>query len=358
MSKNFSVKSYRGNYDVFFIHDIVKSIAAELDNDDFILIDKNIYRLYPDISRIVQKYKFLLIDPSEPSKSYYAVGSNIEWLIENNISKSNRIIGIGGGITQDITAFISSILFRGVQWYFYPTNLLSQCDSCIGSKTSINFESYKNQIGNFYPPKKIFISTEMLKSLSDREIKSGLGEMLHYFCVDGKKSIDWAKERLGPALKTKKDLNELIFKSLQIKKSMIEIDEFDEGPRNVFNYGHSFGHALETSSDYSIPHGIAVSYGMDIANILSANLKYIDIELRNELREIFSIVWNEEKIKNIRSDVFISALKKDKKNEGKKIKVILTKGLGNMFKSTLEINDFFTDFINDYFSQKLWSKNL
>ncbi len=358
MSNNITIRSHRGEYDVYFLSNIIKSISSELSQGDFVFIDKNIYDLYPNIANVIESYKFILINPTETSKSYYEVGPLIRLLIENNFTKKNRLVGIGGGITQDITAFISSILFRGVQWYFYPTNLLSQCDSCIGSKTSINFESFKNQIGNFYPPKKIFIFTELLDTLPDKEIKSGLGEMLHYFCVDGRDSFDWAKDRLRGAVDSKIGFDDLIFKSLQIKKAMIEIDEFDEGPRNVFNYGHSFGHALESASEYTIPHGIAVGYGMDIANIISAKLEYIDIKLRNELRDVFSIVWDDNEIECIDVNRFMSALKKDKKNEGDKTKVILTKGLGHMFKSTLTIDDQFMDFVNNYFSNKLWRKYL
>ena len=121
----------------------------------------------------------------------------IQHLIDNGFRKNHRLFGIGGGITQDITAFTSSIMYRGVDWLFYPTTLLAQGDSCIGSKTSINFGAFKNQIGGFYPPNKILINPDFLDSLSDAEMKSGLGEMCHYFIVASE--ADFKRYKIGRA---------------------------------------------------------------------------------------------------------------------------------------------------------------
>ena len=97
------------------------------------------------------------------------------------------MIAIGGGIIQDITGFIASIIFRGINWSFYPTTLLAQGDSCIGGKTSVNFGIVKNQLGNFYPPKKIYLYSNFLKGLKEKDIMSGLGELAHYYLISGKK---------------------------------------------------------------------------------------------------------------------------------------------------------------------------
>ena len=142
----------------------------------------------------------------------------LESLISGGFTKSDRLIAVGGGIIQDITAFTASILLRGVKWIFFPTNLLSQCDSCIGSKTSINFGEYKNQLGGFYPPQAIYIATSMLQTLPEPELRSGIGEMLHYFCVSGRDDFDWSKPKLKPALEHGKELDELIHRSLSIKE--------------------------------------------------------------------------------------------------------------------------------------------
>jgi 3-dehydroquinate synthase len=139
---------------------------------------------------------------------------------------------------------------------------------------------------------------------------------------------------------------------------MIERDEFDQGPRNVFNYGHSFGHALEVSTNYEVPHGIAVSYGMDLANIISARLGLIPISLRNRIRSSLSDIWEGTPVNHVACSIFLEALTHDKKNEGNQIKVILTKGLGQMFKTTLEMNLQNTQTIQSFFNDKLYLESL
>jgi 3-dehydroquinate synthase len=139
---------------------------------------------------------------------------------------------------------------------------------------------------------------------------------------------------------------------------MIEIDEFDKGPRNVFNYGHSFGHALETATNFAIPHGIAVCFGMDLANTISNKKNLITLNLRNELRDIYEMVWREDTPDDLNISLFFDSLSKDKKNEGAEIKVILTRGLGAMFKTTLSLDDNMHTFIESYFHNKVWGKAL
>src|SRR5271157_5866279 len=142
----------------------------------------------------------------------------------------------------DITAFVASILYRGLEWSFFPTTLLAQGDSCIGSKTSINLGDKKNLIGNFYPPSSIYIDTAFLESLETDDIKSGIGEMLHFYYYANSSYIDKLIGNYIHAISNRSTLIEYIRESLSIKKSVIEIDEFDKGERNKFNYGHTFGH--------------------------------------------------------------------------------------------------------------------
>lgn len=338
MCEAMKIRSYRGEYSVQFVADMLPVLQEQVRERDMILLDRHVHDLYPELAAFVTTRRHRLIVPTEEAKSYEALTPLIGELIEGGFSKTDRLIAVGGGIIQDITAFTASILFRGVKWLFFPTNLLTQCDSCIGSKTSINFGPYKNQLGGFYPPEAVILAVSMLKTLLERDFRSGIGEMLHYFCVSGRNDVDWAKIRLPQALKSGKGVEELIQRSLLIKKAMIERDEFDEGPRNVFNYGHSFGHAIESATDFAVPHGIAVSFGMDLANLISVKLGLIDLGLRNELRELFEPVFEGFSLKKMDMERFLKALKRDKKNEGAEIKVILTRGLGQMFKTTLTLD--------------------
>lgn len=347
---DFNVKSKIHDYSVAFINSFELTLLNELKPGDFIIIDKNVKNLYHQkLQTILENNTYIEIDATEPQKSYSGIIPVIQTLITGGFKKNHRLIAIGGGITQDVTAFISSILYRGVSWLFFPTSLLAQGDSCIGSKTSINFGEFKNQIGGFYPPNKIFIYPEFIQTLSDTEIKSGMGEMLHYFIVSGKTDFEFYKQRYQEAFKNKLILSEIIIRSLEIKKSYIEIDEFDENVRQVFNYGHSFGHALESITNYEIPHGIAVSFGMDIANFISVKMGYLQAEVRNEIREITRQIWQGYNLTSIDVTAFKKALSKDKKNIGKELRLILNKGYGKIFKDAVRMEAPFTTWLEEYF---------
>ena len=181
---------------------------------------------------------------------------------------------------------------------------------------------------------------------------------MHYFLVDNCDELSSLYNMIEKAKGDRKTLSALISKSLSIKKKMIEIDEFDTGPRNVFNYGHSFGHAIEATTNFKIPHGIAVAYGMDLANILSVHLGNIDMSLRNKIRSILELIWCETPLPKIDLDAYMRALSKDKKNVGNEIKVILTKGLGNMYKTTLAKEPAILNIIADFFESEFYRRAL
>lgn len=351
---NFVVKSQIHDYSVEFINDLETTLTNELIEGDFIIIDNKIINLYNKlISETLIKHKYIGIDSIEPQKSYQEITPIIENLIEQGFRKNHRLVAVGGGITQDVTAFIASIMYRGVDWIFFPTSLLAQGDSCIGSKTSINFGRFKNQLGGFYPPNKIFIFPEFLNTLSLAEIKSGMGEMLHYFIVSGKSDFDFYKNNYKKSYTDKNILAKIILRSLKIKKRYIEKDEYDQNIRQVFNYGHSFGHAIESLTNYKIPHGVAVSFGMDIANFISVKMGILDKEVRDEIREVTEYIWEGYSIKSIDIESFKYALSKDKKNVGTKLGLILNKGFGEVFKNVMEPDHNFTLWIKEYFDNEM-----
>lgn len=351
---DFSVKSIVHNYEVKFIDDTPAVLKQEIRDGDVIIMDSKLSELYPHIPDSFQENNLLFeIDANERQKSYEGLIPIINRLIEIGFRKNHRLIAIGGGITQDITAFTASIMYRGVDWLFFPTTLLAQGDSCIGSKTSINFGKYKNQVGGFYPPNKIFIDLNFLDTLSESELQSGLGEMSHYFLVAGESEFKQYKEDYSSALNDKSILSGMIAKSLEIKKRYIEIDEFDRNERNIFNYGHSFGHAIESLTHYKVPHGIAVSFGMDMANFISVKLNYLSDRVRFEIRELLEKIWVGYDIRNLDVEKFSNALSKDKKNVGQELRLILCKGYGRVFKTGLSLDDQFKDWLKEYFDKEL-----
>lgn len=326
-----NIKSSIKNYNVYFSDNFIQSLDSIYNQGDIIVVDNKVY------SPLLEKYKCVKLDISEKSKEFSNI-SNILNDIIGNFNKTNKLIAIGGGITQDITGFISSILFRGVSWVFFPTTLLAQGDSCIGGKTSINFNSYKNQLGNFYPPNQVFVCSNFLSTLPDNAINSGMGEMLHFFLVSGNKDYNFF-------IKNKNNLTKLTKRCLQIKKSYIEIDEFDKKERLILNYGHTFGHAIEFVTDNKIEHGIAVSLGMDVANYISYRKKYITLDMFKEIQRNLAVIYKDIILPDM--DKFIEALKKDKKNISNKLNCVLTKGPGNMFLEEVGY-EYITQYLKEY----------
>jgi 3-dehydroquinate synthase len=178
--------------------------------------------------------------------------------------------------------------------------------------------------------------------------------MLHYFLVSSEADFALFIQHAPIILEGGKGLETLMHRSLEIKKSMIELDEFDQGPRNIFNYGHSFGHALESATDYAIPHGTAVSYGIDLANLVSVHLGLLPMAERNRIRPACELVFKGAPLPEIDLERYFTALRKDKKNIGSQLGLILTRGVGDMFKQLCDFDDGIKQVIQTYFENKLY----
>jgi len=319
------IKSHRGEYRVVFDNSDIK-----IENNSFVLIDLNVNKLYPSLVLGLDPNKIIIIEAKEENKSLEFCKNLISCLLSKGIKKNHKLIAIGGGIIQDITGFVASILFRGIEWSFYPTTLLSQADSCIGSKTSINFLNIKNLIGTFYPPREIICNIEFLNTLDKSEIKSGIGEILHYYIYDGNSKIFQIEKDYDKFLVSRGLLMAHVQESLKIKKQMIQKDEFDAGQRRIFNYGHTFGHAIETLSKYQIPHGQAVTLGMDLANYISYKMGFLS---HDKFLLLSSVLSKNKPNFNVteRIDEYMCLLAKDKKNIDNTIVCILASDFGQLF---------------------------
>lgn len=345
MATLLEIQSYLRRYTVEVrpnLKDAVKALKGE--GQSFLLIDEQVARLYPE-SLLEDHDKVLRIKATEEQKSYHQIAPLIEELIRLGMNKSSRLLVIGGGVTQDIGCFIASIFNRGIPWDFIPTTLLAQCDSCIGSKSSINIGPFKNQLGTFYPPQKVALVFPVLNTLSETEICSGLGEIIKLGLIAGNDQLNQMKSQIqklkqNPSQQTAL-LGELVLQSLKIKKVFIEEDEFDQGVRNLLNYGHTFGHAYESATQYKIPHGIAVLLGMSTATYFSEKLSLVPSNSFNELnswvRDLYSPFHKLIGSSNIED--ILKAMKTDKKNSQGKVNCILTHGPGTMKKHPLDLEN-------------------
>jgi len=352
MCDSLLIKSLFRDYRVNFVGDFTQPLKELVKERAFFIVDVAVWELYKEkLQGLIPDGRLLLIEANEKNKSLDQCRAIIETLVARQVRRNEKLVAMGGGIVQDVTAFSASITYRGIEWSFFPTTLLAQADSCIGSKTSINLGDKKNLIGNFYPPSDIFIDISFLESLSIEDIKSGIGEMMHYYIYAASPLFDELVRDYQTVIKDRQLLLEHIRESLKIKKSVIENDEFDRGERNKFNYGHTFGHALESAADYTIKHGHAVTVGMDIANYISFKLSLINQDVFRELHKKLSINFPEYDWDGIDLDQYLAYLAKDKKNIGDKIGCILAKGPRMLIKQQLPMDNDFKEMILAYFKK-------
>ena len=348
--KSINIASYIRDYTVNFIEDFSISLNDEISSGSFFIIDSNVYRLYFEKINIdLPSKRYLIVDANERNKSIDKCKEIIQHLVNKRIRRNQRIVAIGGGVIQDITAFTASIYLRGIEWAFFPTTLLAQADSCIGGKTSINLDSSKNVIGNFYPPVKIYLDVGFLNTLSKDDIKSGIGEILHFYFYSNSTIMVEMINNYDDLIADPQRMLKYIKESLLIKKSVIETDEFDKGERNKFNYGHTFGHAIETATNYKIKHGLAVTVGMDLANYVSNYLGLLDSGHYKIMKSIIKINFPIYDWKIFDIESFYNALLTDKKNDGNNLGCILTEGSGRLLRKFLPINNDLKKLMNNYF---------
>lgn len=314
--RSLNIKSIFGGYKVHF-YDSISSIKGQI-KDSIVVIDSNVYNLYKEhfIGEVI------LFDCIEQNKTLDGASKIFRELINKKVKSNGRIFAIGGGILQDVVGFCASTYCRGIEYHLVPTTLLAQSDSCIGGKTSINFESVKNILGTFYPPTNIHISTEFLKTLTKEDYLSGMGEVIKFNIL--KNTIS----------NIQSEIKDLVIDSLSYKSSIIELDEFDKKERKFLNFGHTFGHALESTSNYKIPHGTAVLFGILIANKISNILGLLNSSKESE---IFDLIYPYIKHQQIQDDWFhfdklLSIIKHDKKNTGSINMVLITDSLPEIHK--------------------------
>jgi 3-dehydroquinate synthase len=315
---NFEIQSHTGPYKVIFDNNLINDNKIENFGTHY-LIDRNVFKLFDNDKLFALSHKeVVLIDATEDTKSYKGIEPIITQLLTHNLKRDSVLVAIGGGITQDIACFIATTFMRGIKWTFIPTTLLAQADSCIGSKSSINFGKYKNLLGSFTPPNEIYVCDKFLNSLEDKDFKSGIGEIIKLLLIN--------KELVTPTEITRENISEYVYRAMMVKKRYIEEDEFDKGIRNILNYGHCFGHGIESATNFAIPHGIAITMGMNIANKLALDEGLITQDRYDDMhRTLFPVYEKYSRIQINTKEVF-AAMTKDKKNTGSKINLILPVG--------------------------------
>ncbi len=296
-------------------------LAAWEPSGDFLVVDA----FFQNRLQVPPGVPVVYVEATEQAKSYHAVLTIFLALKEAGLSRSSTLIAIGGGVIQDIATFVASLYMRGIVWSYVPTTFLGMTDSCLGGKSSINAGPYKNLIGNFHPPRNIEILPGFTRSLPLVEIRGGAAEAAKIAWCRGSAAFEAHRRLAEPLLSgtwEDSDLAALVHATLTIKQWFIERDEFDRAERRLLNFGHTWGHALESATGFAVPHGLAVAIGM-LAAIEFCGRSVEQEPLRRHSLTLLDGVVSFAQIDCFDETVFRQAFRGDKKHSPGNLHVIV-----------------------------------
>ena len=274
----------------------------------------------------------LEIPEGEEQKSLGTASRLYDELADCHAERTTPILALGGGVTGDLAGFVAATYLRGMPLIQIPTTLLAQVDSSIGGKVAVDQGQLKNKIGAFYQPKLVITDITTLSTLSSRALVNGLAEVIKYGVIWDKEFFTYLERNLDRIKSLEESLlEETVFRSAQTKAKVVEKDEKDTGLRNILNYGHTIGHAIESVSDFRIWHGEAVALGMLAAGKISVKLGVLDKDELARLRNLIQRADLPMKIPKLEVDKIIQAMRHDKKILKGKVRFILPKSIGNVF---------------------------
>ncbi|MBI5639021.1 MAG: 3-dehydroquinate synthase [Nitrospirae bacterium] len=330
-------RSYNINIDGACLHELGSSLVRfEFSRRLALVSNPTVYELYGAVvSRAIKDAGYelteIIIPDGEEYKSLQWLQNIYEELLKARLDRKSALIALGGGVIGDITGFAASTYMRGIDFIQVPTTLLSQVDSSVGGKTGVNHPLGKNMIGTFWQPRLVWIDTETLKSLPEREFCSGLAEVIKYGVIWDSDFFDFLEAQREKVLGLDTDaLQHIIRRSCEIKAEVVSKDEREAGLRAILNYGHTIGHAIETITGYKrYLHGEAVSIGMHLEARLSEVLGLIDAEKVKRIRKLLeSYGLPSEMPEGADMEGLFSAMQLDKKAVSGDLKFVLPEKIG------------------------------
>lgn len=255
------VNTTQDDYDIVIEPQALDHIEEYLNLNRKVLIitDSGVPTIYSEkvLAKCKEGYIYTILE-GEASKSIENFEKILGFMVEKAFTRTDAVVAVGGGVVGDLSGFVSSCYMRGIDFYNIPTTLLSQVDSSIGGKTAVDFKGVKNIVGSFYQPKKVVIDSTTLKTLSKRLCHAGLVEAIKMAAIYNEDLFSFIENSSD----LEKDIDQIIYQSLLIKKDVVEKDPLEKNIRKILNFGHTFGHAIETLSNGSLYHGEAVGIGM------------------------------------------------------------------------------------------------
>ena len=298
------------------------------------MVDENVFRLHREK---FQEQECLIIPAGEQSKQQGTADSLIQQLINLEADRSSLLVGVGGGVTTDITGYVASIYMRGIAFGFVPTTLLAMVDAANGGKNGVDAGPYKNLVGTINQPEFLFFDLQFLSTLPVREFNNGCAEMIKHACIrdvslfhllSGTSPQQW---RTDPEI-----LADLVERNVLLKSQLVQEDEFEKGDRALLNFGHTIGHAIETT--FSLMHGEAISIGMVMALRLSE--KYFQFPV-SESEKIISLLRACDLPVDIPPGIekALHLVRMDKKRKGEYIRFVLLKEIGRAKTHLIPVNE-------------------
>ena len=313
------VKTSLGGYDIVLERGALSKIGNILDlsGKTLIVTDDGVPMEYSDtvVSQCENAYKVIL-PQGEASKNIKNFEYLLSKLVEYKFTRTDRIIAVGGGVIGDLSGFTASAYMRGIDFINIPTTLLSQVDSSVGGKTAIDFMGIKNVVGAFYPPKKVLIDPDTLKTLDKRQVSNGLAEVLKMSLTHDKELFDIFENE-----DAFQSIDKIIERSILFKKSVVEADERESGLRRVLNFGHTLAHGIESGDGFfKYLHGECVAMGM---------IPMCNNSIRARLINVLKKLNLPTDLKDIDIDAAIIASAHDKKLSGSDITLVLVEEIGS-----------------------------
>jgi len=271
-----------------------------------------------------------VLPDGEQYKTLETVGRVFDALVDAKLNRDASVLALGGGVVGDIAGFAAACYQRGVGYVQLPTTLLAQVDSSVGGKTGVNHPAGKNLIGAFHQPLAVLADTDTLRTLPDRELRAGLAEVIKYGCVSDALLFDWLELHIDEL--TQRDaaaLAHAIGESCAIKAAVVARDERESNVRAILNFGHTFGHAIESATNYErYLHGEAVGLGMLMAADLSQRLGLIDVTVRDRVRELLARAGLPTEVPRIGAARAFELMQMDKKVLAGQVRLVLMERLG------------------------------
>ena len=316
------------SYDIVVKRGVLNCAGEYLDLQRRVLVvtDSGVPEIYAKtIAEQCKEPVICTVDEGEGSKSLEVFGMLLQKMLDNDFSRKDCVVAVGGGVVGDLSGFVASAYMRGVDFYNIPTTLLSQIDSSIGGKTAINFGNMKNIVGAFYQPKKVLIDSELLNTLPERQISNGLAEAVKMALTSDEELFDIFENK-----DIKSNIDEIIVRSLQIKKSVVEQDEKEAGLRKILNFGHTIGHGIESSENMSeLYHGECVALGVIPMCDEKIRPRVIEVLKKCNLYNLIEFDW--EKI--------TEAAFHDKKADGEFVTVTTVPEIGSFELETVKCSE-------------------